>query len=453
MTQSTDQTDQSQCGTSHRLGFHYFPDTLHYTERDLQIWLPLLMELRVGWIVLQSETDRAIPEAFLTGLINAQIAPIIQFPVAITQAPKIADIAPIIEAYSHWGVKYIQIFDRPNLRSAWPKGYWTQQDLVERFLDRWLPFANEIVRMGVFPVFPALEPGGNFWDTAFLRSALQSLERRKETAILESLVLSAYAWTFNRPLTWGVGGPERWPESRAYFTPAQSEDQMGFCIYDWYQAVTQAVLDHSLSIILLQAGLPAHPDKLTDDVLISNEHTTAMREILRAVMPAELIEQTEETSTSPNLNLPPDIIACNFWLLASDDNSKYRAHSWFSKRQPVLKHAREIAKNIPPCEHDLSFTPPIMQDDFFLKVAHPIKHYLLLPSGDLGYLGRWFTRLMPYIQKYNPTIGFSLDEAALAVRVSVAGDKRIFADEAIKALQGKGCLVERINEDGTSIAI
>jgi hypothetical protein len=94
-----------------------------------------------------------------------------------------------------------------------------------------------------------------------------------------------------------------------------------------------------------------------------------------------------------------------------------------------------------------------LEEDFFLKVAHPIKHYLLLPAGDIGYIGRWFTRLLPYIQKNNPTIGFSLDEAVFAVRVTIAGNQRNFTDETVKHLREKGCIVDRINEDGTSIAM
>lgn len=453
MTESPDPTPSTQFTVKNRFGFHYYPDTLHYTERDLQIWLPLLKELQVGWVVLQSETGRAIPEAFLSGLISANITPIIQFHVPITPSPKLSDIAPLIEAYGRWGVHFIQVFDRPNLRASWPKGNWAQQDLVERFLDRWLPLANEIVKTGLVPVFPALEPGGNFWDTAFLRAALQSLERRKETAVLDRLTLAAYAWTFNRPLTWGAGGPERWPEARAYFTPEGSEDQLGFCIYDWYQAIAHAVLERSLPVILLQAGLPAAPETLAPDTLTSPEHAQTMREILAAVMPSATSKEFSEPDGCPNIYLPGEVIACNFWLLASDETSPYQGHAWFTKRQPVLPYARDIASKIHPSDPDLAFTPPIMQDDFFVRVAHPIKHYLLLPPGDLAYLGRWFTRLLPYIQKYNPTVGFSLDEAVMAVRVTVAGSPRPYADEAVKHLKEKGCLVERISEDGTSVAI
>lgn len=453
MTQSTDTNFYSSTGAISRFGFHYYPDTLHYSDRDLQIWLPLLKELQVGWIVLQSETQRATPENFLTGLVQAHIMPIIQFIASLNKVPRVEETAPLVEAYSRWGVRYLQIFDRPNLRSSWSAGNWAQQDLVERFLDRWLPFANQFVNANVSPVFPALEPGGNFWDTAFLRAALQSLERRKQNAVLDKLVLSAYAWTFNHPLTWGAGGPERWPEARAYFTPPSSEDQRGFCIFDWYQAVACAELGRNLPMVLLQTGLPSHPDTLTQEILASDEYVTNNRAVLDAVKPSGMQTPVELPADVSYPLIPSEVVACNFWLLASDEKSPYNAHAWFSHRKPVLAHAREIAKDVPPCEPDLTFTAPIVKDDFFLKVNHPIKHYLLLPAGDLAYLGRWFTRLLPYIQQTNPTFGFSLDEAALAIRVTVAGDERYFAEESLQLLRDKGCLVERISENGTSIAM
>ena len=53
-----------------RLGFHYFPDTLHYQNSDLNKWLPILQELGASWITLIAPIQRAIPESFLKGLID-----------------------------------------------------------------------------------------------------------------------------------------------------------------------------------------------------------------------------------------------------------------------------------------------------------------------------------------------------------------------------------------------
>ena len=60
-----------------RLGFHYFPDTIHYRDIDLKFWLPELKSINASWLVLESSFDRAISENFITSLIQSNIEPII----------------------------------------------------------------------------------------------------------------------------------------------------------------------------------------------------------------------------------------------------------------------------------------------------------------------------------------------------------------------------------------
>jgi len=81
-----------------RIGFHYFPDTLHYRESDLQAWLPELADMGVSWLVLKSDIDRAIPEAFIRGLLLKGIEPVIQFDFSLAHPPSSADCATIFEA-------------------------------------------------------------------------------------------------------------------------------------------------------------------------------------------------------------------------------------------------------------------------------------------------------------------------------------------------------------------
>ncbi len=59
-----------------------------------------------------------------------------------------------------------------------PRATWARQDLVERFLDRFLPVAAAAIEEGINPILPPLEPGGSYWDTSFLQSMLTSLVRR-----------------------------------------------------------------------------------------------------------------------------------------------------------------------------------------------------------------------------------------------------------------------------------
>ena len=74
------------------------------------------------------------------------------------------------------------------------------------------------------------------------------------------LALSAYAWTHGRSLDWGAGGPERWPSARPYLTPAGSQDQRGFRIFDWYRAVTQATIGADLPMLLARKRFAGQPD-------------------------------------------------------------------------------------------------------------------------------------------------------------------------------------------------
>ena len=35
-----------------RIGFHYFPDTLHYRDVDVNTWLPELQALAASWLTV-----------------------------------------------------------------------------------------------------------------------------------------------------------------------------------------------------------------------------------------------------------------------------------------------------------------------------------------------------------------------------------------------------------------
>ena len=68
---------QNKTSSANLIGFHYYPDSAHYTNKDLNSALAHLEKLQAGWLVLRSEATRAIPETFITGLINKGITPII----------------------------------------------------------------------------------------------------------------------------------------------------------------------------------------------------------------------------------------------------------------------------------------------------------------------------------------------------------------------------------------
>ena len=63
-----------------------------------------------------------------------------------------------------------------------------QQDLVERFIDRFLPLAALVVHLGMIPLFPPLQPGGDYWDLTFLKQALDLVVAEAGTGVVHGEV-------------------------------------------------------------------------------------------------------------------------------------------------------------------------------------------------------------------------------------------------------------------------
>ena len=421
-----------------RIGFHYFPDTAHYTNKDLNTYLPFLEKMKVGWLVLLSETSRAIPEQFITGLVAKGINPIIHFPLRLPDSPAPADLKAILNAYASWGVKYVILFDRPNDRSAWSASGWSQSNLVENFLDRFIPLANECVKAGLTPVFSPLEPGGSYWDLSFLRTALQALQRRNQKTLLNALALSVYAYTFARPLDWGKGGPERWPGNKPYITPSDSQDQKGFRGFEWINAITQSTLSKSLPLILLGMGQKSG----SPDILYTPDEQS---EITRQILSTLKSSDEQESSTQ-------NILAGNFWLLSATSKDPAYAQAWIKEDGSTLPVVNALSPDSSKKRHfsHTAGSPAYKTNGSTTDLL--IQQYLLLPLYEWGVADWHLEVIKPYVRKHHPTVGFSLSEAALAKKVIVIGGEQSFPEEELNNLRNQGCEVERISGDGTSIA-
>ncbi|MCE1254880.1 MAG: hypothetical protein LWX83_15200 [Anaerolineae bacterium] len=323
--------------SKNRIGFHYYPDTFHYRDSDLQHWLPELVALKASWLVLEAPTDRAIPEHFITSLMKAGIQPIIQFKLSLADRADTAALEPMLAAYARWGIKGVIFYDRPNSRTSWSPSTWVQQGLVDRFLDQFLPLANLAIQNGLNPIFPPLEPGGNYWDTAFLRTALETLEIQKQTLLLQNLVIAAYAWNKHDSLNWGSGGPQRWTDTHPYFTPTNQQDQRSFRIFDWYNAITQAVLQKSCPIILLGSGVAGDPEDSQSRVYNAQQHSALALAITRALAGEQVPDPASPQNTVESI--PDYVIAANFWLLTTDAGHPYFNQAWYQNDtgQPTVQ--------------------------------------------------------------------------------------------------------------------
>jgi hypothetical protein len=434
-----------------RLGFHYYPDASHYTDSDLRTWLPELTQLGANWLTLIAPRDRAIPEAFITGLVQAGIEPVLHFHFAPASPPAPEEVSLLFSSYARWGVHYAALFDRPNMKAAWNASTWAQTDLVERFLDTFIPLAEAARQAGITPVFPPLEPGGDYWDTSFLLAALRGMQRRGNLDLLQSLALGAYAWVGEHPLAWGAGGPERWPGTRPYITPADQQDQRGFYIFDWYRAIAQAVLHKPPEILLLAAGYRMGTgqdhDSSVDEVY---QHTRQNLALIKLIQDQQANDEQGQ-SVEP---VSAEVLACNFWLLACSPEEPMAGEAWFQSDGGVLPivevlYPKAPEQAEPEVQEDESppFDEPVTE-----PVKHPIEHYLLLPLYDWGVVEWHLDAIRPYILRHQPTIGFNLSEAMLARHVTVLGGEQTFPTEEIERLHQAGCTVELVSGDGTSIA-
>lgn len=426
-----------------RLGFHYNPDGQHYRQEDLQRWLPELLALGAGWLVLDAPGERAIPEYFLKGLLEAEIQPVVHFRPRIGDPSQFDELPLLFDQYARWGVKWAILFDRPNVRQAWPASIWSQSDPVEHYLDRYILLAERALRAGLQPVFSPLEPGGHYWDLAFLKAALQGLKRRGKKELLDRLVVACEAKAGNRPLDWGAGGPQRWPKSRPYVTPNGSQDQRGFRIFDWYQAVIEAELGERRPLMGVRAGcrLGSQDDPCRPPVDLQ-AHTERNLSLAGAALGLNLTAKDADPGDDP---LPGEVVSCNFWLLWATQGSPYNGQAWYpadGEPLPVAKALKQLAAGRQASDKSL----PVDR-------KHPIAHYLLLPAGNGLLPDQLLGRLLPFIQEHQATAGFSPVEARLARRVTLAGGVQVFPAEIARLLEEAGCQVERILPDGTIIAL
>ena len=422
-----------------RLGFHYFPDTVHYSEHDLQSWLPELQKLAASWITLLAPLERAIPEYFINALIDAEIEPILHFVMPINGRPNDESLRLLLRSYARWGVHYVVLGDRPNNRSSWTTNSWAQLKLVERFLDIFLPQANIAYNEGLLPVFPPLEPG---FET-----------------LLERLVLGAYAFALNRPVNWGSGGPARWPGAKPYDTPPGVQDQLGFRIFDWYETISKDEIGRALPILLLRAGCrPGDHQDLTLPQVDEVIHADKNLEIARLI-------SNDSNVDAPEDPIPDEVLACNFWLLSTDKTSEFVSQAWFQpdgEKLLVIDRLHKWLANFRDREEAWGIKVTKSAEELQMKLERSvdqgsqdsslITHYLLLPLYSWGAAEWDLEFIQPLIQEFHPTVGFSLSEACLASHVTVVGSEEVISEEALQMLREAGCTVDRISNSGTFCA-
>jgi hypothetical protein len=417
--------------TNHlNIGFTYFstPDAL--VARRINAWMPVLHSLGSDFVIFSSGFKSAVPEDVISSAAQQQMETLIHFREELPLARFFNEAALLINAYAKWGVNYCILGDRPNLKASWPSSGWQYENLVDHFLDRFIPLASHSVRVGIRPVLAPMQPGGDYWDTAFLELVLSGLQRRRLESILDQLILSCYGWTFERSLDWGAGGPDSWPDSKPYQKKDNQQDQLGFRNFEWVQSVSRKTLQRELPILILDCGNTGHPQS-SSSPFSAKTYPEIVTALLRKMF-------SNESGNSRQDQFPAYVLGCGFSL----------PHLQALTAEPLTP---EKVQEVFDFEKETRKKTGIPRDGFFSQ-PKSIRHYLLLPEYNSSISDAMLNKVRPFIKRHRPTIGFSLSEAALAEKVTVYNDPSAFPIKDIDHLRMQGCHVEILPDSGIDIA-
>jgi len=408
-------------------GFSYFSSPNYLVEKQVKTWMASLQRLGASMVILKTGFGKAIPEDVFITAQDHKLVPVVHFKSELPSARTFNDVAVIMDVYAKWGVAHVILGDKPNNRSTWPKAGGHDQDLVDNFLDRFIPIANHAVHNGISPVLPPMQPGGDYWDTVFIELVLKGMKRRQLDGILENLLLSSYGYTFDKSLLWGKGGPERWVVSKPYLTPDGQEDQLGFYNFEWIQAVGQRIMGRKMEVFILDAG---HSGTITTAQNKVSTIENAQKLLVSCQKPSGL----DKASQGKLITFGDSVKCCTF-----DLDTLMQAHhgsfSWQTFEMLFDTHQKS--------EEKITLGK---------EVQKRFAHYLLLPCHTFGVSDVVLNKVRPIIKRLHPTVGFSLEEASYAKKVSVFPDPILFTDEQINNLRTAGCEVKILPESGMEIA-
>ena len=417
---------------NNRIGLHYFQDIHHFRASDLMQWLPDMIKRHIGWLILQSPVDYAIPEEFISALVDNHIEPIIQFTDISQKSVKAEDLKIILNVYAKWGVKYVIFFNEPNLKNSWSEGTWNKGDIADTFLDKYIPFVKAANQAGLTNVFPPLQPGGDYWDTAFLKKTLKGAINRKCVELISNFHIAVSSQTFDKALDWGLGAEKDLNRSKAYLSTKDIQDHIGFRTSDCYSGIINQQIGYNPKILLFWYGATSHLSKTPyfQDINILIDLATG---------------RSQSDLVSP---LSDNVISCNFWPIS---NLNYLDPSIMD--EPYQQSNASIYSDI--------YDPQtLLNGKLSEKVApsvapwvYPIDHYLLLPSYKWGTPEHILEKVRPILKQDQPTVGFSIDEAMLARKVTVWNENGAFSDSDIEELKKSGCIIDEKVINGIEVAL
>lgn len=410
------------------IGFHYAPRRTAGDAAEAALWLPVLRTLGASWLVIRSGLDDPVPEAFVRQLVESGIEPVVLMPVRPIRAIDPAAVRPVARAWADAGVHYLAVMHQPNRLAEWSPDQWAQPDLVGRFLALWLPVAWEVAQAGLIPVFPALAPGGEYWDTAFLGGALQQLARGEARSLLDRLAIGVQNLFANHPIDWGQGGAAQWRDARPYRAVEGLQDHRGLWLPQWYDEIVRREAGFSLPLVALASGaVLGNRDDPRYGVVDLAAHAERNAAAARMMLAGEL---------------PDVLLNLAFWTLTGGGTAPGEDAAWFRQDGQHLP-AADLLRQLPR-QQRVSGAARAME----LRLAHRsrvIGHYVLFGTQDDRLARAEWDAAQPYLRHFRPTAGFSTEEACQAESVTIVGSAGSVPAATERLLREAGCHVERVD--------
>ena len=432
---------------NNRLGFHYFPDTLHYGEKEIERWLPLLDELNVKWLALKSPITRAIPESFISAFSSKGINLIVDFDFPQNPHIDLSEGETLISAYGKWGVKYALLDRAPNVRRSWSESSWANPNLVENHMKRFIRFSELTLANGIHPIYPPLIPGGDYWDLAYLKKSIEFLDRVTSDMVKNNFLLSAFAWDWGKHLNWGAGGPDKWQSTKPYKTSKSSQDQIGFRTYEWYMSTVQKILGKIPPVILFESGMETgigHSPNTQNSPDIEKQ-----RQIYQLIRDKNVYDFKDPQKLIEPIQ--PQVIANLFYVLTSQDENTLK-HRWYSPSGEKLISAQAVfSEQLTSNEKAADTYSFPMSQQKISNFFH--KRYILLDEQYKEDLNSFLEQLHPYLDKYRPLIGFSKEEASRAAYIVAISPDGQMTEKDINQLGKNGNLLKIIKPSEINILL
>ena len=208
-------------------GIHWIP-TVSQSPEVVDRFVNEAAAMGMKWVVFLNEGAQVGANDYLVKrLAEAGIEPIMRV-YTPGLAPIEGDVQGMVEHYRNLGVHYFQLYNEPNLKVETGG----QDPNVEKYLDLWLPAAQQVIKGGGLPGFGALSPQGEASDYTFLRSSLESLKARGQAHLLDRAWLALHNYTGPRSLN----------------------DPDGFLRFRKYDAIVRSALGRSMPIISTEGG-------------------------------------------------------------------------------------------------------------------------------------------------------------------------------------------------------